>query len=124
MALVMFSCRATGPFIMFQESVERIFEIIGRPFVPEGAFAADELPEILEKIEESMRRDKAAEAAEEHAREEANRTSAYDPVREELEVEEAKKRRERVRLYQRLVPLAEMLRRAIRHDEPVMWGRP
>lgn len=124
MALVMFSCRATGPFIMFQESVERIFEIIGRPFAPEGAFAADELPEILEKIEESMRKDKEAEAADERAREEANRTSTYDPMREEIEAEEEKKRCERVRLYQRLTPLAEMLRRAIRHDEPVMWGRP
>ena len=29
MALVLFSCRATGPFIMFEETAKQIFKIIG-----------------------------------------------------------------------------------------------
>ena len=32
MALIQFSCIATGPFITFKETAERIFEALGEPF--------------------------------------------------------------------------------------------
>ena len=32
MALIQFSCIATGPFITFKETAERIFEAVGEPF--------------------------------------------------------------------------------------------
>ena len=50
------------------------------------------------------------------------REASYDEefkLREKWEAE-----RDVVNLYQRLEPLQSMIRRAIRHDEAVMWGRP
>ena len=47
MSLVLFSCRATGPFIMFEETARRVFKVLGRPWTETGAFSCDELPEIL-----------------------------------------------------------------------------
>ena len=40
----------------------------------------------------------------------------------EREDEEKKKNREdSIRLYQRMVPLQDMIRRAIKHKKPIMW---
>ena len=44
MALIQFSCIATGPFITFKETAERIFEALGEPFHEHGAFAQHSLP--------------------------------------------------------------------------------
>ena len=51
MALIQFSCIATGPFITFKETAERIFEALGEPFHEHGAFAAEDLPSILAKLD-------------------------------------------------------------------------
>lgn len=126
MSLVMFTSRAAGPFIMFRETADQIFKIIGRPLTEQGAFASDELPEILRKLEDAKVRDKARAAEAERRREDELRRSTYGEElngKEEREREE-EMRRERIHLYQRVVPLEEMIKRAIRHDEAVMWGKP
>ena len=41
MALVVFSCRETGPFMMFEETAKQIFKTIDRYWTPSGAFAAE-----------------------------------------------------------------------------------
>lgn len=125
MSLVMFTSRAAGPFIMFRETAEQIFKIIGRPLTEQGAFASDELPEILRKLEDAKVRDKALAAEAERRREDELRRSTYAEEldgKEECEREEM--RRECIHLYQRVVPLEEMIKRAIRHDEAVVWGKP
>lgn len=126
MSLVMFTSRAAGPFIMFRETADQIFKIIGRPLTEQGAFASDELSEILRKLEDAKVRDKALAAEAERRREDELRRSTYAEEldgKEEREREE-EMRRERIHLYQRVVPLEEMIKRAIRHDEAVMWGKP
>lgn len=128
MALVMFSCRATGPFIMFRETAERIFKEIGEPFPETGAVPAEDLPEMLRRLEEVEARDRAIVRAQEAEEERRRRTSTYEEEqrrRESGEEEEAERQaKERIHLYQRVVPLKDMIKRAIRHDEAVMWGAP
>ena len=122
MALVMFSCRATGPFIMFEETAKRVFKIIGIEWKDQGAIPADDLPEVLERLNEAEKADKARRAEIEAEKQRMLREATYDEefkLREKWESE-----REVVNLYQRLEPLQNMIRRAIRHDEAVMWGRP
>lgn len=122
MALVMFSCRATGPFIMFEETAKRVFKIIGIEWKDQGAIPADDLPKVLERLNEAEKADKARQAEIEAEKQRMLREATYDEefkLREKWESE-----RDVVNLYQRLEPLQNMIRRAIRHDEAVMWGRP
>ena len=58
MALIQFSCIATGPFITFKETAERIFEALGEPFHEHGAFAAEDLPSILAKLDAAAAADR------------------------------------------------------------------
>lgn len=121
MALILFSCRATGPFIMFEEHAKKIFEVVGEKWTPEGAIAADELPSILEKLEAAKSRDQEL----------YKKQTSYDHelrLREDAlddqEREELKRKRDAVNFYQRIVPLKNMIQGAIKKDEPIMWGRP
>lgn len=128
MALVMFSCRATGPFLMFRETAERIFAEIGRSLPEEGAIAPEELPEMLRLLEEAEAKSREVVRAQEEEIERKRRTFTYD---EELrwredggEAEDERRSREMIHFYQRVVPLKDMIKRAIKHDESIMWGRP
>ena len=88
MSLVLFSCRATGPFIMFEETARRVFKVLGRPWTETGAFSCDELPEILRILDEEARKDKERLAQIEAERERKLRESTYD---EELRMREEEK---------------------------------
>lgn len=122
MALVLFSCRATGPFIMFEETAKQIFKISGIEWKEQGAIPAEDIPETLRILEEAAKANKARLAEIEAEKRRLLREASYDEefrLREKWESE-----KEVVNLYQRIEPLLNMMRRAIRHDEPVMWGRP
>lgn len=123
MALVLFSCRETGPFLMFEETAKQIFKTIGRQWTDRGAFAADELEAVLAALDEAERKDKERIAAIQAEREKKLRECTYDEelnMREE-EKDKAKEERERINFYQRIVPLQNMIRRAIKKEEPIMW---
>lgn len=122
MALVLFSCRATGPFIMFEETAKQIFKISGIEWKEQGAIPAEDIPETLRILEEAAKANKARLVEIEAEKRRLLREASYDEefrLREKWESE-----KEVVNLYQRIEPLLNMMRRAIRHDEPVMWGRP
>ena len=122
MALMEFSCVATGPFLVFRETAERIFKAIGEPFFPEGGFAAVDLPDVLARLEAAAEEDRRKEEEFKVAREKRLREGSYeDEIRMLEEEEKTKHREDNVRLYQRMVPLKEMIRRAIKHDKPIMW---
>lgn len=123
MSLVVFSCRATGPFIMFEETAKQIFKTLDRPWVCPGAFAADELAGLLAILDAAEKRDKERLAEIERAREKKLRESSYDEELNMLEEEKQreKEEREKVNFYQRIVPLQNMIRRAIKSEEPIMW---
>ena len=122
MALVLFSCRATGPFIMFEETAKQIFKISGIEWKEQGAIPAEDIPETLRILEEAAKANKARLAEIEAEKRRLLREASYDEefrLREKWESE-----KEVVNLYQRIEPLLNMMRRAIRPDEPVMWRRP
>ena len=122
MALVLFSCRATGPFIMFEETAKQIFKISGIEWKEQGAIPAEDIPETLRILEEAGKANKARLAEIEAEKRRLLREASYDEefrLREKWESES-----EVVNLYQRSEPLLNMMRRAIRHNESVMWGRP
>ncbi len=123
MALIVFSCRVTGPFMMFEETAKEIFKTLGRSWRTQGAFAADELPGLLEKLNDAERKDKERLAAIAAERERKLRASSYDEELRILEEEKqkAKEEREKVNFYQRIVPLQNMMKRAIQKEEPIMW---
>ena len=123
MALLLFSCRATGPFIMFEETARRIFEVIDQPWMEEGAFPVEDLPQILSLLEAASQQDKEHLAEIRAAREKKLREATYDEELKMLE-EEKKRGAEKVHFYQRIAPLQGMIRRAIKHGDPVVWGRP
>ncbi len=116
MALVAFSSRATGPFIMFEETARGIFKLLGEPWVGEGAWAPEDLPGILAELDrlEALDKDRERQCRAEELKAEFEND---DPVLK-------KEREERVHLYQRLVPLQDMIRRSIKKDVPVVWGKP
>ena len=122
MALLLFSCRATGPFIMFEETARRIFEVIDQPWMEEGAFPVEDLPQILSLLEAASQQDKEHLAEIRAAREKKLREATYDEELKMLE-EEKKRGAEKVHFYQRIAPLQDMIRRAIKHGDPVVWGR-
>ena len=76
MALIQFSCIATGPFITFKETAERIFEALGEPFHEHGAFAAEDLPSILAKLDAAAAADRKLEQEIEIEREKRLRTGS------------------------------------------------
>ncbi len=123
MALIVFSCRETGPFLMFEETVKQIFKTLDRPWKSTGAFAPEDLPQLLALLDEAEQRDKARIAEMEAERERKFRECTYDEelTLREKEEEQKKETRERINFYQRIVPLQNMMRRAIKKEEPIMW---
>ena len=125
MALIQFSSVAAGPFIMFKETAEEIFKTISEPFPPRGAWGTDDLKEVLRKLDEAQARDKAeaqAREAELEAMKRASFTGDSATLQREEELAKLIKENEaRINFYQRVVPLQNIIRRAIKHDKPVMW---
>lgn len=124
MALIMFSCRATGPFIIFEDVVRKIFKEIGEPWRNEGAWSAEELPDVLRRLNEVSERDKERFRQREAARDSERRTASFEEEERMDEEDRQNARKEIVQLFQRMQPLRSMIERAIRHEEPVMWGKP
>lgn len=87
MALVQFSCVATGPFIAFKETVERIFKAINEPFHDKGGFMAEDLPDVLRRLDEAAAADKAKAAKLEEEREKRLREGSYENEIRMLEAE-------------------------------------
>lgn len=85
MALVVFSCRETGPFMMFEETAKQIFKTIDRYWTPSGAFAAEDLEDILKALDEAERKDKERLAVMQTELEKKMREASYDEELDMLE---------------------------------------
>lgn len=119
MALVTFQCKSCAPFLMFADSASEIFKMLDIPFTSTGVLRNDKLPEILEKIEASYEESKSrvqeiTSILEKEIR--SSKMSKADKLSGDLELFQ-----NRVHLFQRLFPLQEMMRRAIKHGDHVLW---
>lgn len=119
MALVTFQCKSCAPFLMFADSASEIFKMLDVPFTTSGVFRNDQLPDILEKIDASYNESKAR-VEEITAMLEKEISSSRIQKAEELSCD-LELFRNRVHLFQRLFPLQEMMRRAIKHGDHVLW---
>lgn len=119
MALVTFQCKSCAPFLMFADSASEIFKILGVQFTTSGVFRNDQLPEILKKIDSTYNESKAR-VEEITTMLEKEISSSRIQKAEELSCD-LEMFRNRVHLFQRLFPLQEMMRRAIKHGDHVIW---
>jgi hypothetical protein len=103
MPIITFQSKESGELIMFQETVERIFKLLGKQLNQRGVFTPEEIPEAIRKIREEIDREK----------------EIRDAWREK---EEAEKKEPPVFFSQRAVPLLEMLETARKFNIPVTWG--
>lgn len=119
MALVTFQCKSCAPFLMFADSASEIFKMLDVPFTTSGVFRNDQLPDILEKIDASYNESKAR-VEEITAMLEKEISSSRIQKAEELSCD-LELFRNRVHLFQRLFPLQEMMCRAIKHGDHILW---
>ena len=84
---------------------------------PQKSFPTCRLDEVFERDRELFRQSEAQ-------RESERRTASFEEEERMNEEDRQNARKEIVQLFQRMQPLRSMIERAIRHDEPVMWGKP
>jgi len=113
MPIITFQSKESGELIMFQETVERIFKLLGKKLNPQGVFTPEELPEAIRKIREEIQREKEIRDAYREQEEAAFRAGV---------VEKDKEKEPPVFFSQRAVPLLEMLETAQKYNIPVTWG--
>jgi len=102
-----FKSKAAGDVIMTGPAGDELLRALGRAPVPKGIFEPADMPALTAAIEQAI-------AADEQARADAEAQAAAEgrtlPPRRE------------VSLRQRAWPLVEMMRRAHKAGEPIVWG--
>ena len=105
--LVTFKSAASGDLIMFEKNGKEILALLGKdPEAARGIVTVDQLPAAIAALRTAIAADKARQAS--------------LPVDDENEPESEVDRK--VSLFQRAVPLLEMLERSLQGREPVTWG--
>lgn len=113
MALVVFRSKAAGEIFMFNETARRIFEIIGKDEGPRGVITAEQVPDVLNRLQAAVDEEKAAlKAAEDEARgADRSGSGVTEPAGQRA-----------ITLSQRAFPLLEMLHAAQKKNVDVTWG--
>mgnify|MGYP002708998732 FL=1 len=122
MALLEFRSKAAGGFFLLPATFQEICKVLGRSFSQSGSWTVDELPQILETLEQEVAREKKMLATEEATLRE--KEACGRGYRTEDEEQRRRQREDFVSFGMRTVPLREMLRAAIAKRVPVMWGIP
>jgi hypothetical protein len=102
-----FKSKAAGDLIMLGPNGDALLRAIGRDPSPKGIIEPAAMPAAIEAIERTIAADEAARA---------------DAEREARDQGEQLPPREGVTPRQRLFPMVDMMRRAIKDDEPIVWG--
>lgn len=114
--IITFKSAAAGDVIMFGDVARQLMQVMGKTPSDQGIVTVEQLPAAIAALTAAIAADKTqAKSAAEKA--------AADPDDIHLPTEEkARARTESVRLYQRAVPLLELLTRAQKENKPVTWG--
>lgn len=105
--LYKFKSKAAGDVIMTQPVGDRVLKAMGREPQPQGIFLANDLPALMQTLEQAI---ESEEQARERLEAEAKARGDTPPPREA------------VSLRQRAWPLIEMMRRAQQADKEIVWG--
>ena len=104
--IVTFKSAAAGDVIMFGEIAHRLMEVMGKEPADKGIVTVEQLPDAIARLRNAIAADKAARAAQ--------------PA--EAETEPKHDGQPGVSLWQRAVPLLELLEWALKKNKPVIWG--
>lgn len=102
-----FRSKAAGDVIMLGPTGDHVLRAIGREPSPKGIFEPADMPAAMAAIERAIAAEEAARAqAEAEARARGEPPPKFDGIG----------------LRQRAWPLVEMMKRAHKADEPIVWG--
>ncbi|PKO83162.1 MAG: DUF1840 domain-containing protein [Betaproteobacteria bacterium HGW-Betaproteobacteria-11] len=107
--IITFKSAAAGDVIMFGDVAKRLLQTMGKEAAEQGILTVEQLPAAIERLKAAIAEDKARIAAmteEQRAQSEPGATGG----------------RLVVSLYQRAVPLLELLEWARKKGKPVVWG--
>ncbi len=94
-----FQTKNAAPVIMLDDLTHRIFNVIGRPFENQGIFLPEQIPEYIERLQAAIDTEQNLESSDED-----DQSANPDP------------------LGRRAYPFLELLRQALKDQEPVVWG--
>lgn len=104
--LYKFKSRAAADLVMLETVGRRLQELLGREPADKGIFEANDLPVLMQRLEQAIEQEEAM-------LEEAER---------EAKAQGQTIRRPEVSLRQRLWPMREMMRRSHAEGQPIVWG--
>ena len=105
--LYKFKSKAAGDLIMLEPNGRRVLEIIGKDPGPKGIIEPSQMPGAIAALESAI------------AREEAEQQAAIDEAKAKGQVAP---RFDTVSLRQRAVPFIDMLKRADKAGQEIVWG--
>ncbi len=109
--LIIFKSRASGDVITFAHVGKKLLKIAGKdPEEPKGIFTVAQLPEAIALLK--------AEAAEDLAEARARR----EALDRDADKAKLKADIDNVSLFQRAIPLIELMEYSLKDDTPVTWG--
>lgn len=94
-----FQTKNAAPVIMLDDLTHRIFNAIGRPFENQGIFLPEQIPGYIERLQTAIDTEQNLESGDED-----DQSAKPDP------------------LGRRAYPFLELLRQALKNQEPVVWG--
>ena len=109
--LIIFKSRASGDVITFEKVGKKLLEIAGKdPAEPKGIFTVEQLPEAIARL----KKESDADLAEARARRDAlDRDGDKAKLKADID---------NVSLFQRAIPLIELMEYSLKEDTPVTWG--
>lgn len=109
-----FQSRATADLIMLQSTAEQILKLLERPLGEPGIFTVEQIPGILAQLDAAVADDDARRQALQDASNSEAPEDASDRAATAAELGA-------ISLRQRVVPLADMLRRSAAEGKAVTW---
>lgn len=99
-----FQTKNAAPVIMLDDLTHRIFNAIGRPFENQGIFLPEQIPEYIERLQAAIDAEQNKVTSADTLSDDEDQSSESDP------------------LGRRAYPFLELLRQALKDQEPVVWG--
>ncbi len=126
MSLLEFRSKAAAGFYMMPDTFRSVCRVIGREYSEQGCLLPEDLPALIQKLSDEIAREKALLTELQAKREKREREGRGFLSYEEEDEREKEERRaaEKVPMSVRFFPLLEMMQRAQKKHQNVMWGVP
>ena len=99
--LYQFHSKNSADCLMLKDLTQRLFLIINRPLEDKGIFLVEQLPDLIQKLEKAIEEDS-------ELRKKASSNEALAKLPD--------------RLGQRAQPFLNLLKSALAHEDPIVWG--